>query len=239
METKREKGSFMLGALTTLVSLLAPAIYLLGYFYEYGFLSGFGVSTEYFPRSTEYYFVSAFNFFLDLTIRVFKNTKNVLLTIVIVAFGLALMSLIVVFIEKQRHKTDVIVGKIKQWRYFDYISNFLRSGFIGFAVPYLLFFICGLVLLVPLTAFQAGEQSAKKAISEYKNCNLDEMPSSEKCTLIYDGRNRLRIKGYLVAKNDKYAAIYDGDKTVIYPTDGYIINIISGRMNLSKKRKSE
>jgi hypothetical protein len=235
MEKKKEKGAFMLGALTTLVSLLAPGIYLLGYFYEYGFLSGFGVSTEYFPRSTEYYFVSAFNCFLDFTIRVFKNTTNVYLTICGVALVVVLISIVIVFFEKRRHKTDEIVDKIKQWRYFDYVSYPLRTGFIGFAVPYLLFFICGLVLLVPLSAYIAGEQSAKKAISEYKNCKLDEMSNTEKCTLIYDGKNKLKIKGLLVAKNDKYAAIYNGDETVIFPTDGYIINIVSGRMKLPAK----
>lgn len=239
MDTKKEKGSFMLGALTTLVSLLAPGIYLLGYFYEYGFLSGFGVSTEYFPRSTEYYFVSAFNCFLDFTIRVFKNTTNVLLTIIGVVLLVVFISLIVVFIEKQRHKRDEIVSKIKQWRFFDYVSYPLRTGFIGFAVQYLLFFIIGLVLLVPLLAYTAGEQSAKKVISEYKKCNLDKMPNTEKCTLIYDARNRLKVKGLLVAKNDKYAAIYDGDKTVIYPTEGCIINIVSGRVKLPAKPKGK
>ncbi len=55
-DENNKKSKFNIASVLTMMTVLTPAVYLLGYFYEMGVLSAYGISNEYFPRSVQNYF---------------------------------------------------------------------------------------------------------------------------------------------------------------------------------------
>jgi hypothetical protein len=218
-------------SLTTVISLMSlsiPFLYLIGYFYDLGYMEGFNVSNEFFIKSIDGYLVNAFYAFMFLTLQLidFSNDNRAYFIFVGVIF--AFLGWLYVYSEHHQKETEKYHRKISKIKYFEYWATSLFFGFLGFIIPYLIILIMAVLVLIPLGAYFGGVNQAQKIIESYGECDINSLKPDEKCTLIFEDGD-LKLKGFLIASSKTHMAIYNGKKSIIYPINDSVIDFYKGR----------
>lgn len=126
-----------MGSLLQLMAVSIPAVYLIGYYYDYGYLNAFGLNNEYFPRDIQEYLVKAYLFFLDIYPDVI-NSFNIL-ELLSMVFGIFYVSGIIAigYIEKEEIIKDKIKSKVEKSNFFRWLLLPILFGIYGTSIAFI------------------------------------------------------------------------------------------------------
>jgi len=213
------------------ITIIAPLLYASGYLFDKGYLETFGITGEYFSHNAHEYFFKFFHIFIEIFTGAFLGSFKYFWYFVGYIFLLA----IIIFLSNTGakdlwvQKIEASKEKLKQNKTF---FNFIFSSaiFLFFlSMGFVFLFLLASFYTVVVSPFEMGKEYAQENINTYKNCKVPDTT----CTVIYKGKKRV-LSGLFIAKSDKYIAIWDGQKSVIYPLNGEIIVI-----KKSKSQKTE
>jgi hypothetical protein len=204
----------------SIMTMFVPVLYLVGYFYEYGYLSGFGISSEFFPRSIQENLVNAFLAFIQFVIAIFTLAKNNIDKLLILGGIITLLTFIIMLIEKKKDYLIYKLTKIRKYKHIDMILLPITAGIFGVFIPYVILIILGFIVLIPYSSYMQGAYDAEKSILKYRQ-ELKE--NKDKSIYIFKDGN-LAIKGMFIAKSNQHIAIFDGVTSTIYPLKEENIN---------------
>jgi len=182
------------------MTLSVPFLYVVGYFYQHGYLSRFGLTNDFFRGSIEDYLIVAFMAFYELFDTILGINFIYLVLTIFVIIGYA------VFLEIVGKK----VAKLKNVKRHDYV---LLSFFIG---GLCIFIVCLFTVYcsIPRLAVTGGKKIANERIQEFKGCN--EETKDYNCVYLYsDGC--LEESGFLVGRSQTHIAIYNGKQSRVFP----------------------
>lgn len=211
-----------LSIILSMITILVPILYLIGYSYHLGKLETFGAEIEFYPKPIQDYFISAFFIFLHSGNELIKLVSgNKIFIFVFIVGTLFIFICASIVWDKNREKIAQLDVKAENFRETNH-SEFLKQPvfFILFSLLSLLLFL--LVLLIGMVLFygsyKVGGNYAKNHLENFVAC--EDIDNS--CTFIYEGKEK-QLEGIFVAKSDKYIAIWNGEETIDYPLNSTTI----------------
>lgn len=216
---------FLLAAMTISV----PILYLIGYFYNLGYLSVFGLSNEYLSYSIYDHLVQAFVVFLNLSTTLVNLLNNNLWKLLFLAALVALLLFFLVYMAKHPDWIISKANKMSEWKYLDYVTIPSAGAFITFIIPYGaivgLFALC----VIPVTAFWQGERDAGGNMLNYRGCDLEKRSVKDSCIRVNVTSDNV-IEGMYIAQSDSHIALWNGISTEIIPFKDTILTIKFGHI---------
>jgi len=236
-ETNKQKVPITITTIATLLGILVSVFYAFGYIYDQGYLSQYGLSTEYFTRSHSDYIFKFFYIILLLVTGTFSFSAENILYILLFVLVIA----ITYFLYLQNSKKDRrIPGKLKEViniiKANDTLFNAIKSSilftFIVSAGFFVMYFILSWLIIL-WSPLRIGQNDAQKEIDRFTECTEGKV-NSYPCAYIYREKT-LVLSGALIAKSDKYVAIWNGKKAVVYPLKNEVIVIEKARKSTKEK----
>lgn len=225
---------------TTIVKLVAfvtvavPILYLVGYFYHIAYLYEFGLSSDFYSLDTQEYLSLFFVVFSLSAISVFSWLQaHVHFIVMAVVVYYLLMVGVVFFVRNESHlmeKSGGIKAVIKNsWWYQYLVLPIVPTGAIFYMVLYIFVFVLS-AALIPFYGYSQGKELANERLNDFKGCDLTVLSQEQKCTFVLDEGSEI-LKGLRVAKSDTSIAIWNGEKTIVYPLNDEVIEVRFGVMN--------
>lgn len=225
-----------------LMAISLPVLYLIGYFYESGYLSVYAVSTDFFPRSVADYLTWSFSAISVCSVDVWLWVTNHWYYLFILLIFLVGYFLIVVFgayvsrrSSLSRHGISTRFNKVKRTRGFWFILFPFGMSVFTIGVFLILLVLLLALILSPYVFYKYGEGNAKREIKSFQACNLiDENKKQsnlksgshmQECVYIYRD-DTLVLSGILITADATHAAIWDGEKSVIVELSGKRLDIV-------------
>lgn len=240
---KEQNIQNILALVTVMTTFLLPLLYVFGYAYELGYLGGYGISSELFPKSIPEYLTSSLLFFIIT----FGFTAN------FIVYGLAsivLIFLLYALLHITAHKNSAILLKYTSApflfskplfvRIYDFILKLnlkilAPQAKFTFGVFLILYSLLGIMLAVSLITtipLFIGKKVAADEIKKSKVCMVEKF--TENCVSLSEYGNVIAL-GRLIASSDKYIALYNNGKTTIYASQNYDINVHIDSFNKASK----
>lgn len=225
-----------------MTTFLLPLLYVFGYAYDLGYLGGYGISAELFPKSIPEYLTSSLLFFIIT----FGFTANFII------YGL--ISIVFIFViyallHITAHKNSAAILKFISTPFL-FAKPFLLKihalilrlnlkilapqAKFTFGIFLILYSFLGIMLIVSLVTtipLFIGKKVAIDEIKRSKTCMEQEL--TENCVTLSEYGNVIAF-GRLIASSDKYIALYNSGKTIIYASQNYDINVYT--KNLGKQK---
>lgn len=213
-------------AILSTLSLLAPVGYLIGFYYESGYLRAYGLTQEIFIRSAQEYIVTSFAPLAVLLEIVapsleFSTYKKWLVACMVIGFYTAILILYLKLTDwavKRFPQANKISQHIKKKSTIVVIL----SGAILLLVPIMLVYALIFLLLPAIVADSFGGKRALQEIQAFKGCesihkkSASTMPVPASCISVYDG-DKLVVQGKIIAASEKYLALFNGENSMIVP----------------------
>ena len=233
--TRDSKAQKTLTSVTLAFTTLLPLLYICGFAYESGYLSGYGINNDLFPKSVPEYLTSSLLFFLN-TFGI--SAKYILAALSIIFFGFILFAVLLLIIDC---KSEAPLKKLNQF-YLKIEPTLLRTQnslqklnfkilaqpakfaaivFVTFYALLGLMIFAAIITLIPLLV---GQKVASDEIKKTKLCNPEK--PADNCVLLMEYGNVI-ASGKIIASSDKYIALYNDGKTMIYSSKEYDINIFN------------
>lgn len=211
-------------AIVSVLSLLAPVSYLVGFYYEGGYLRAYGLTQDIFTRPSQEYMANSFGALAVLFEIVapsleFAAYKKWLL----VCAGIGVYALAFTQYLKWAElavRRFSLMNKLSQHIRRKSTVAVILSGTLLLLVPILLVFILTFLLLPAYVAEGFGNKSAYKEIHAFKGCENTTKKSSttilgpESCVSVYNG-DKLIAQGKIIASSEKYLALFNGERSMI------------------------
>jgi len=231
----------------TIATSTVPIFYLIGYLFDAGNLSVYGLNTEYFPRDAQYYYINAVIAYFSTVKLLIENWDEIISGILYYGFIYALLGFVIVILVRwfkkiNKQKFNKNIKAIKNWKNMDFIIIPLAMSGV-FVLPILIFIFSTIfIALLILAPYQIGVKEAEKNITKYQGCTMIKPYKNEECTLIYNKnakKNDLpEAKGIFITRSLNYIALYDGVAT-IYPIKDKKISVIKYKKKELKRSESE
>lgn len=230
---KEQNYQNIFALVTVMTTILLPLLYLFGYAYELGYLEGYGISNELFPRSIPEYLTSSLLFFLITFSFTAKYSIYILTSIVAIFVVYAILHLAI-------HKNSyTIIEKIKALfsphkPLLLCISMFIKELNLNilarpakftawiFLTLYCLLVIMLIVSCLTIAPLFVGKKIAADEIKKFRKCIPEKLAGE--CISLTEFGNVI-ASGKLVASSDKYIALYNEGKTIIYSSKEYDIQV--------------
>ncbi|MDO6686731.1 MULTISPECIES: hypothetical protein [unclassified Agarivorans] len=211
-----------LNRIVGITTISVPVLYLLGYFYFYGYLSVFGVSSDFFPQTIQEHLVGAFVCIFTMAFRAFNYLSNNQWVLVISGVSGAVIFFVAVYSVLNPIKNPIasyINRKELNDKFHHYLVIPAIGGFLGSIVPYGAVCLLCLLLLFPALGHWQGKAWADRELASFQGCEQSQLSQKEKCIFLFKD-NELFAEGLLLAKSSTDIAIWNGEFTEIFPTDG-------------------
>ncbi|MEO3864557.1 hypothetical protein [Rheinheimera fenheensis] len=197
------------------VAVLVPALYLMGYLYQSGYLSYYQLPVDSFPRSFENYLVLSFFVMVKFYAIVTEYFGRYVLVIFLgVLFFLTVGITFKKLNKKYSDKLDRLKLRLLQSEHADFIVIAPLAAAMSVVTPIIAWTCISLFILVEVQSFNIGRDTAANEIEQFVPC--DQVNS--KCITAVKGDKR--VSGLLVAFSERHIALYDGEVTHILPNDG-------------------
>lgn len=233
---------FTIEKTVALMAIFLPVLYLIGYFYEAGYLSVYAVSTDFFPRSVADYLTWSFSAISACSVDIWLWVTSHWCDFFILFPFLAIYFFIGVvgaYVSRKsslnRHGISTRFDKVKRTRGFWFI--FFPFGMSVFTIGVFLILLVLMLAIIfsPYVFYKYGEGNAKREIKSFQACGLiDENKNESKlksgshmqeCIYIYRD-DTLVLSGILITADATHAAIWDGKKAVIMESSGKQFEIV-------------
>ena len=215
-------------AITAIISLSVPLLYIIGRAYIDSYLKVYGINTLLFSYTTQDYLYFAL-------FGIFQSVWIVFLTVlhkwwVILLAGIVGMALVMI-LRGDKHSLKLKVRSfIKKFSVSSISLRVISSGIVGvlILVVYLLTLILLIfILAVPLTVGQsAGSYVAKNEIkNDITGCAKPNLMDLTACTIVSKGDKVIGI-GRIIAASDKHIALAKNGKVVMLVEDGLSYEVL-------------
>jgi len=206
---------------------IVPLLYLVGYFYQEGYLSAFGLDNSFFLLSLPEYMMRTFYLTLSLVSYLFSELNNNFHYLYYAALGLALLGLFMTWFHPHQPKVTRAVQYYLRQQRFKMIWIPASMGLLGIIGFYVLLFVIGLMVLLPAGAYAYGDKQAQQKIAGFNSCQeLKSLPNNLRCVAISDNRDQQR--GMLIARSDTHIAIWTGEHSKLIETEGKELVVTQG-----------
>lgn len=212
-------------AIFSTLSLLAPASYLIGYYYEGGYLRAYGLTQDIFARSTQEYMAASFGALAGLfgiVAQIFEFEAYKKWALICAGIGVFAFAFILYlkWIEWASQRFN-LMSKISEHIKTKSTITVILSGTLLLLVPVMLVYALIFLLLPAYAAEALGSKSAHKEMAAFKGCegavkSLPDISAPENCVSVYDG-DKLIARGQIIAASEKYIALYNGDDSMMMP----------------------
>lgn len=217
-EQSLEKRALLPTALSNITVMIA-ILYLIGFSYDQGYVDSYGVSTEFFPRTTQEYLIRSFyvlSYLVNECISKFHLTLNPTIISAALAFIILFMVIALPY-PKWIFKIENNTKKFTSSKTGKLVLIPFIGACITLSIP-TIFVSTLLILITPsLAPFCIGKNLAQKEISDFKKCNINSHIDIERTCISVIENDKIITQGILVAKSQTHVAIYDGKSTKIYP----------------------
>lgn len=197
----------------SLLPLLIPIAYLIGYFYDVGYLNTYGFSPDAFPKSSESYLVNFFTAivaaFSQLLPLFSLDSRVVVVFCTVTIVGVAI-SIWLRLSASVGIKLAEVNEKIKNFKYLDLTIIPLLLGLISIVLPFVLVFLVGCFILGFGSGIFVGQNVANQEIERF-SCK----PVTN-CSTLYKGGVKI-AEGKVIAISDKFIGIYTEDGAQLIP----------------------
>ncbi|MGH1439099.1 MAG: hypothetical protein ACRBBR_03215 [Cellvibrionaceae bacterium] len=232
MTKKSLISKLTLTSIVTLVTLSVPLLYIIGYFFEYGRFIKFGVEPQYFPRTTQEYLISAYEFFIDLSIKILDYISN-FNGWYLLFLPFIFMVLIVFLIRNEgKIKPKVVdsVESIRKNRVFQYLGLPIIGTVYGFGYVFsILTYVFVVPSIIAISVYVSGKSYSANQINKFEGCEMATLTRDKQCVFVVEEGVDV-LSGLLVAKSKDYIALWDGSKTIVYPITGKVLEIRFGQL---------
>ena len=195
---------------------VTPVLYIIGYYYEIGWLSAFGLGSSVIDKSVQTQLLNFYEFLLNVLPYADKTWLLIMVLFISwVFFTLAFYFLVIAakwLSAKIKKYTDGISFKLFSDRK-ELASSALINAFYFFT-PLFLFGVTILVALPAKIAYDSGVKGGVDAKSNIKNCIDKRNHVWEACVNLTINKNKDLI-GYVVLNNDNYIALYSDNGTTL------------------------
>lgn len=230
--------------LLTIITLLAPAIYLIGLCFYQGRVYGYGVEADAFPISIQDAYVNAYFAIGRLLINLSHSIKeiNFTHTYILIAFIVASL-LIYLYLIRGVIAATPLCKYLGKKTYL--LANHLHSkkskplvalgvtGIISYVVFSLLITLTALWIFwfgIPMTAYYQGKELTEKQINKYmtKGCISEENSRWSNCKRLRDKDGKVIYEGILIAHSNDMIAFLTCDGAFVqnFPSDGVVESIL-------------
>lgn len=233
----RKENSDVLNYLKIILSIMTasvPVLYLIGYYYDQGCLTVYGVNADYFPRTMQDYLVNSFFVFTKFILQTLETTSEFRSLFFALSVALAVISFAIVFAIKREWNLKTYKNKITNWKYYTYLNVPVVVFGIATVAPYVIVCMLFLIVLIPFSAYYQGRSDGREAINNYNEYKENDGESSRETTTILGG-DKVIAKGKFVAKNGATIAIYDGKVTKVFTLKDEIVSVAKEVMPLPSK----
>lgn len=213
------KKKFDWVALTYVVSVCVPILYVMGRVYDESYLNVYGISNELFPRETQEYLYYALLSILQVTFSAISSAewdRAIVWALVIPIYvGFLFWLNALKLSDRARTKIrSVITTKAAR------IVGILSTGPIVVGVGILFCFGLLIVILIPIAiGLQAGKQVAADEIKNDAGvCARKNRDLSKACTVVLENGKEL-MTGRIVAAGDSYVAVAAEGQVRIFRKD--------------------
>jgi hypothetical protein len=207
----------------SLATLGVPVLYIVGFGYDLGYLTEYGINTEFFPRSMQEYLVLAFYSLLYLAVGVHDFAQQQWRGILVVSAASAFTAMAMVFICRRGldRRMIAVVAIARRHPAADYLIYPALAWVFSAVVPYLLIVTIFLLLFMPSFGYFEGRKVARDGISNVGECLKTEM-RDDGCVVVKDA-DKVVSRGRFVARSSTHIAIYDGRGTTVLPLRDYVV----------------
>jgi hypothetical protein len=212
-----------------LLSLLLTGLYMFGYSYTLGYLEGFGIDIDLFPRSVEGYaakaFVGVLSIFSVSEKEVFDTfIFGVAFIVVVFGFGGYLITGTLQILSKRR-------VKFPKWNIHSDIALRAKMTFLSAAIgtiPFVVVVLILYILMFALVPASFGISVARKQFENYKKINCEkevlQAPANQLADCVTVFSNDEIVKGIEIASSTDSIAIFTHESvTVVSLKEGYKI----------------
>ncbi|EKE87524.1 hypothetical protein [Idiomarina xiamenensis] len=199
--TSSNRLAYILGIMATSV----PALYLLGYFYHFGYLEEYNLPPSLFRDSFEGYLISAFTFFMQSFVLLLKFFKKTPLSILLLILMIWLYGLLIAFFKRLKGKTHIPTNKLTNCKTYDFIASPIILVLATVSISYLILVFIGSLIFGILISWAVGHQIAQQEIKNHVDCG-----ESGSCVSLTP-ENGIVVQGKVIATSNNYIAIYDGN----------------------------
>ncbi|HHA19030.1 MAG TPA: hypothetical protein ENK70_04920 [Methylophaga sp.] len=217
--------------LLSLITLCAPALYIIGVLYHAGSLYGYGITQTEFP--IDYLSVFEYGYYYLLVaagvpiIKFFAYIfENPLLIVALIAVIFVVVFILIKYVKNEGkiatslgglvtrliillrlHDTDIPLTTRATW----------LTGVYGYNLFVVILLVTCLWVIVPLMAFSKGKQLAVDAISEYEQngCYVDSNRWSRCVTVRKHGQDEPLLTGFQITVTKERLAVYTDNKLKI------------------------
>lgn len=227
-----------------LLAVVTPAAYMVGDSYHQGYLNAFGINSDNFPIAAVDVYVLSYHT-VGLFLISFGGFSAKLLEMVSSPPGLYLallgFSSIVagiywlIKLSKNRKIAVDSLGRIKavvswmHWKNNDFTKSVGIVGFASYGIFLIIYVVIASTLLwwlLPLSAFNKGEEMAKEKIKAYEEggCVYNKKSGWNNCFSVIDSSGKIIHEGVLIGVNEKEIAIYkEGTSLVFHKNNDYVL----------------
>lgn len=215
---------------------IIPLLYLVGYFYQEGYLSAFALDNSFFPLTLPEYMMQTFYVVLSLVSYLFTQLNNNLSYLFYLAVALVVTGLFMTWFDPHQPQVARTLRHYLRQQRFKMLWIPALMGLAGIIGFYLLLLVIGLMALLPLGAYTYGEKIARGQIADFNNCqNLQTLPTDLRCVVVME--NRDRHTGMLIARSATHIAIWSGDEAEMFETAGKQLQIMRGKAEKKEKQQ--
>ncbi|AFL68119.1 hypothetical protein [Sulfurospirillum barnesii] len=243
LNSRSNQNKPSLQTILTIVGLgLTIIAYIMGKAYYDTYMYSFGLSSDFFPISTQdiyFYSYGAVLYGFSALMEILK--RNLLSIIISATFVIGIMVFLAL---RPKNEKSILVKFPFLEKFFSstkiqFFIQLLTTTFAGVYLFTLFIYVLTLVLMFALYLYvgpqSVGEKMAAKKINEYREhgCYVPENSQANTCIQILNKDNQEVAKGVLIAyDNNKIAFLNDkGSQIITFPTDGKIIVDV----NITKK----
>jgi len=211
-----------LNRIVGLMTISVPVLYLMGYLYHYSYLAEFGVNSDFFPRSIQDHLVGAFVFMFIVVSNSYKYLNNNVWFLV-TSGGVGFILFFVLMYGFRNPMKTPLISFIERKGSYEQFENYIIfpaiGAFLGSIFPYGLICLFWLLLLLPAAGVSQGKASAERELANFQGCEQSNLSHKQKCIFLFKN-NELFAEGLLLAKSSTDIAIWNGEFTEIFPTEG-------------------
>lgn len=221
--SEKKDSKLTLSTVLSITTLSVPALYLIGFFYDVGYLSSYGLNYEHFPREVHEYLIRAFFSKLYLIGELAKN--NIPQWIALFALiGVFLYHLLATYGNSKKDKISEKVESTKKHSWYKWLLKPAILATIGSLLSLYIFYILIIILLLLTFSIGIGKDQASKEIKVNNKCILESKPKEYPCTFLIKN-NKVILSGLLIARSSSQIALWDGEQTIVEPLKDYRIKV--------------
>lgn len=208
----------------SLLSLLAPVAYLVGYYFEEGYLRAYGIGHGMFVFSTQEYIAESFialGVLLGVLAPNLEYSSYIKWTYICV--GIIVYVVVAFFLIKQLETAKdkyPFLNKVARLNGTKTTLSFFFSWLVLLLVPAFLVYSILALLAPAIVADRLGNREGRKEIESFRGCT-DALPQSKlsqsepaKCVYVLEKGKEI-AQGILIVATEKYVAVFDGKQSMI------------------------